>query len=208
MKTIVEKALAELTRWENEKPRRDKDEKLFYCPVCTYKSTKTYYMLKKEGRPKCPVCGVEMADFDETKFRELRRRLAEEARKILPHVVEALMEVAKEHGVVGDGPEVEVAGAVAVVRPDHTPNEFRYDASKRRLEAFYYYYDMAGHERSLKELAAAARRLNLGLHVAIYPGHAKMPIPFPYTYNAFNGFVIEMNSDELRGYMMATSYWL
>jgi len=205
---IAEKALAGLARWEEEKPRKDRDEKLFYCPVCSYTATVTYYMLKKYGKPKCPACDVETAEFDEVKFRELRRRLAEEARKILPRAVEALMEVAKVHGVVGGEPEVRVESHAVVVRPDHTLNEFRYEASLRRIEAFYYYYDTERHEKSLKELAAAARRLGLGLHVVICPGHARMPIPFPYSYDVFNGFVINMNSDELRGYMMATSYWL
>ena len=205
---IAEKALAELARWEEEKPRKDRDEKLFYCPVCSYTATVTYYMLKKYGKPKCPACDVEMAEFDEVKFRELRRRLAEEGRKILPRAVEALMEVAKVHGVVGGEPEVKVEGPVVAVRPDHTPNEFRYNASKRRLEAFYYYYDMVEHERSLKALAAAARRLGLGLYAAIYPDHAKMPMPLPYSYDAFKGLVIEMDANELCEYMMATSYWL
>ncbi len=29
---IVEKALAELARWEEEKLHKERDEKLFYCP--------------------------------------------------------------------------------------------------------------------------------------------------------------------------------
>jgi predicted RNA-binding Zn-ribbon protein involved in translation (DUF1610 family) len=132
---IVEKALAELARGEEEKLHKERDEKLFYCPVCSYAVAETYYKLKKYGRPRCPTCGVEMIDFDESKFRELRRRLAEEARKILPDAVKALTEVAKAHGAVGE-PEVKAEGPVIAVKPDRTPNEFRYDASKRRLEAF------------------------------------------------------------------------
>jgi len=208
---IVEKALEELARWEEERPRKDRDEKLFYCPICSYALTTTYYRLKKYGRPRCPTCDVEMIDFDESKFRELRRRLAEEARKILHRAVEALLDVVAVYGTVGE-PEVKVESQygwiTVVVRPDHTPSEFRYNASLRRMEAFYYYYDMEGHEKSLKELAVAARRLGLGLHVVIYPGHARMRIPFPYSYDAFNGFIVDMNSDELWGYMMASSYWL
>jgi hypothetical protein len=202
---IAEKALAELARWEEEKPEKDRDEKLFYCPVCSYAVAETYYRLKKYGRPKCPTCDVEMIDFDESKFRELRRRLAEEARKILPDVVKALIEVAKAHGVVGE-PEVRAEGPVVAVRPDRTPNEFRYNASLKRLEAFYYYFDMVGHERSLRMLAEAAWRLNLGMRAAICKDHAKLPIPFPY-YHMFSEFIIDLNKDKLWGYMMA-SHWL
>jgi hypothetical protein len=202
---IVEKALEELARWEEERPRKDRDEKLLYCPVCSYAVAETYYRLKKYGRPKCPTCDVEMIDFDESKFRELRRRLAEEARKILPDVVKALIEVAKAHGVVGE-PEVRAEGPVVAVRPDRTPNEFRYNASLKRLEAFYYYYDTVEHERSLRMLAEAAWRLNLGMRVAICKDHAKLHIPFPY-YHMFGELIIDLNKDELWGYMMA-SHWL
>jgi hypothetical protein len=205
---IVEKALAELAGWEEEKPRKERDEKLFYCPMCSYTLAMTYYRLKKYGKPKCPTCGVEMIDFDESKFRELRRRLAEEARKILPDATKALLDVAAIHGSIrgsGGEPEVVVEGAMVIVRPDHTPNEFRYNASKRRLEAFYYYYDTERHEKSLKELATAAWRLGLGIHVTICPDHAKMPIPFPHHRDAISGITIDLNRDELWGYMTAMS---
>jgi hypothetical protein len=194
-----------LKKWGEEEPIKLKGDKLFYCPICSHTTTESYYMVKKYGRPKCLACGVEMVDFDKRRFRELRQRLADEALPIVPRVVEALLEVAEAHGFT-DPLIVEIHDQVLYVDPDITPNEFRYDASTKRLEAYYYYYDAPNHVESLKALIKAAWRLGLGVLVRMEPHHMKMPLPY---YNLpisrpdrgiFYGYEIKMTSEELRGF--------
>jgi len=185
-----------LKKWREEEPRKDKGEKLFYCPICSHTMTETYYIFKKYGRPKCPMCNIEMADFDRNRFRELRQKLADEALPIVPRVVEALLEVVAVHGFT-DPLLVRIDGGELRIKPDLTPNEFRYNASAKRLEAFYYYYDAPQHVESLKALIKAALRLGLGILVRIYPDHKKMPLPYdnlPISYDVFNGYEIKINA--------------
>jgi hypothetical protein len=194
-----------LKKWKEEEPIKLKGDKLFYCPTCGYTATESYYMVKKYGRPKCWACGgIEMLDFDKRRFRELRQRLADEALPIVPRVVEALLEVAEAHGF-SDPLIVEIHDQVLYVDPDITPNEFRYDASTKRLEAYYYYYDAPNHVESLKVLIKAAWQLGLGVLVRMEPHHMKMPLPY---YNLpisrprgiFYGYEIKMTAEELRGF--------
>jgi hypothetical protein len=193
-----------LRKWKEEVPRKDKGEKLFYCPSCSLTMTETYYRLKRYGKPKCLTCGgIEMVEFDAQRWRELRQKLVDEALQIVPQVVEALLKVAEVHGIL-DGTEAVVEyGHVLRINPDHTPNNFRYDASTRRLEAYYYYYDLQQHAESFKELMKAAYRLGLGILVRIYPNHMRMPLPhigLPSRYDIFNGHEIKMTAEELRGF--------
>ncbi len=192
-----------LKKWREEKPRKDKGEKLFYCPSCSKALSLTYYRLKKFGRPKCLACDVEMEEYDDRQFAKLRQRLADEALTVVPRVVEALLEVAEVHGILDGAEAVVEYGHVLSVRPDRTPNEFRFDASTRRLEAFYYYYDTPKHVESLKALIKAAWRLGLGILVRIEPRHKKMPLPYnnlPSYYDIFNGHEIKMTAEELWGF--------
>jgi len=200
---ITEVFSESLKKWREEEPRRaNKDEKLFYCPICSHIATETYYMVKKRGRPKCLTCGVEMADFDEKRFKELRQRMADETLPIVPRVVETLMEVVSIHGFT-DPLVVEIDKGELRFKPDLTPNVFRYNASTRRLEAFYYYYDTQKHFESLKALIKAAWKLGLGVLVRIYPDHMRMPLPYrnlPASYDIFNGHEIKMTAEELWGF--------
>ncbi len=193
-----------LRKWQEEKPRKDKGEKLFYCQTCSRTATETYYRLKKYGRPKCLACdGVEMEEFDGQQFAKLRKRLADEALKILPQVVESLLNIAAIHGIIDGAEAVVEYGHVLSVRPDRTPNELRYDASTRRLEAFFYYYYLPQHAESLRALIKTAWRLGLGILVHIYPGHMRMPLPYsrlPTSRDIFNGIEIRMSAEELWGF--------
>jgi len=58
-------------------------------------ASKTYYMLKKYGKPRCTRCGVEMEEYDARQFKKLRQKLADEAIKISPQVAESLLEVGR-----------------------------------------------------------------------------------------------------------------
>jgi hypothetical protein len=112
------------------------------------------------------------------------------------------LKVAEIHGIL-DGAEAVIDREMLHIRPDYTPNEFRYDPSARRLEAFYYYYDLPQHVESLKELIKAAWRLGLGILVHIYPGHMRMLLPYdflPVRRDVFNGFEIKMSAEELWGF--------
>jgi len=192
-----------LQKWRDEEPRRDKGEKLFYCPVCSETRSLTNYRLKKYGRPKCFKCdGIEMKEYDAQRFRELRQRLADEALSIAPRVVEALLEVVTAHGFT-DPLLVAIDGGELRLKPDLTPNEFRCNASTRRLEAFYYYYDTPQHTESLKVLIKKAWELGIGILVHIEPSHMRMPLPYnnlPASRDIFNGVEIKMTAEELWGF--------
>jgi len=143
------------------------------------------------------------AELDRNRFRELRQRLTDEALSIAPHVVEALLKVVETHGFT-DPLVVEIDKGELRFKPDLTPNDFRYNASTKRLEAFYYYYDTPQHVESLKALIKAAWRLGLGILVRIEPHHKKMPIPYdnlPAYYDVFNGHEIKMTAEELWGFV-------
>jgi hypothetical protein len=199
---ITEVFSESLKKWREEEPRRDKDEKLFYCPVCS-ETKPSNYRLKKYGRPRCLRCDAEMAEFDRNHFRELRQRLTDEALSIAPHVVEALLKVVETHGFT-DPLVVEIDKGELRFKPDLTPNVFRYNASTKRLEAFYYYYDTPQHVESLKALIKAAWKLGLGILVRIEPHHKKMPLPYdnlPAHYDIFNGHEIKMTAEELWGFV-------
>jgi transposase-like protein len=196
-----------LKRWWDEEPRRDKGDKLFYCPVCSRTASTTYYSLKRYGKPKCLTCDkTEMEEYDGQHFRKLRQRLVDEALPKVPQIVEALLEVVSIHGIL-DGAEAVVEYYLLSIRPDYTPNEFRYDPFTKRLEAFFYYYDSSQHLDALKTLIKKAWKLGLGILVHIYPGHREMPLPYhhlPIGYDIVNGYKIKMTAEELqefaRGY--------
>jgi transposase-like protein len=192
-----------LQKWRDEEPQRDKGEKLFYCPVCSETRSLTNYRLKKYGRPKCFKCdGIEMKEYDAQRFRELRQRLADETLPKVPQVVETLLGVVSVHGFT-DPLVVRIDGSELYIKPDLTPNNFRYNASTKRLEAFYYYYDAPQHMESLKALIKAAWRLGLGILVYIEPSHKRMPLPYdnlPANYDIFNGHEIKMSAEELWGF--------
>jgi len=191
-----------LRKWREEEPRKERGEKLFHCPVCSSTASETYYTLKKYGKPRCTKCGVEMEEYDGQQFKKLRQKLADETIKISPQVVKSLLEVAAIHGII-DGAEAVVDRELLYIKPDYTPNEFRYDASTKRLEAYYYYYDLPQHVESLKALIKAAWRLGLGVLVHIEPSHMKMPLPYddlPISRDLFNGIEIKMTAEELWGF--------
>ena len=200
----ITQAFSEMLKmWREEEPRKDRGEKLFYCHVCSYVSAKTYYHLKRYGKPKCPTCGVEMAEFDAQRWKELRQRLADEALQATPRAVEALLKAAEVHGFLDGAEAVVEYGHVLRIVPDHTPNELRYDASTRRLEAFYYYYDLPQHVESLKALIKAAWQLGLGVLLRIYPNHKTMPLPYdnlPIGRDMYGHIEIKMTAEELRGF--------
>jgi hypothetical protein len=191
-----------LKNWQKEEPRKDKGEKLFYCSVCSKTASLTYYRLKKYGKPRCLTCETEMEEYDSQQFRKLRQRLADEALLKVPQVVEALLGVVSVHGFT-DPLVVRIDGSELYIKPDLTPNNFRYNASTKRLEAFYYYYDTSQHMESLKTLIKAAWRLGLGILVYIDPNHKRMPLPYdnlPANYDIFNGHEIKMSAEELWGF--------
>jgi hypothetical protein len=181
-------------------------DKLFYCPTCSRTAAETYYMVKKYGRPKCWACdGIEMVDFDKKRFRELRQRLADEALPIVPRVAEALLEVVKTHGFT-DPLIIEIYDQMLYIFPDITPNEFRYDASTKRFEAYYHYYDTPQHVESFKALIKAAWKLGLGILVHINTNNMLKPLPYdnlpavrPTKY--FGGIEIKMAAEELRDFV-------
>jgi hypothetical protein len=194
-----------LKKWREEEPRKERGEKLFYCPTCSRTAAETYYMVKKYGRPKCRTCGgIEMADFDKNRFRELRQRLADEALPIVPRVVEALLEVVKVHGFT-DPLIIEIHDQMLYISPDITPNEFRYDASTKRLEAYYHYYDTPQHVESLKALIKAAWKLGLGILVRINTNNMLKPLPYdnlPAVRPKYFGDIeIRMAAEELRDFV-------
>jgi hypothetical protein len=200
---IVKVFSESLKKWREEEPQKEKGEKLFYCPVCTRTASVTYYRLKKYGKPKCLTCETEMEEYDRQQFRKLRQKLADEALPKVPQVVEALLEVVTIHGFT-DPLLVEINGSELRIKPDLTPNDFRYDAAAKRLEAFYYYYDTQKHVESLKALIKAAWKLGLGILVRIEPRHKKMPLPYdnlPAHYDIFNGHEIKMSAEELWGFV-------
>lgn len=192
-----------LRKWKEETPRKERDEKLFYCPSCSYAMVETYYRLKRYGKPKCLTCEAEMVEFDAQRWRELRQRLADEALQIAPHAVETLLKVAEVYGILDGAEAVVEYGYMLRIKPDYSPTNFRYNASTRRLEAYYYYYDLPQHVESFKELMRAAYKLGLGILVHICRDHMRMPLPYvglrPHL-DIFNGHEIKMTSEELRGF--------
>ncbi len=193
-----------LKRWREEEPFRLEGEMLFYCPACSFTIAESHSMVKRYGRPRCLACGVEMVDFDEGQFKELRQRLADEALSIASRAVEALLEVVEAHG--GDILFVEVYDQMLYMRPDYALNEFRYDAGAKRFEAYYHYYSTPGHVMSLKTLIEKAWELNFGILVQIHPGYMTMPLPYGYLpavqpkHGFFNGVEIKMTAEELRDF--------
>jgi hypothetical protein len=193
-----------LKKWKEEVPRKERDEKLFYCPSCSSAMTETYYRLKRYGKPRCLTCGgIEMVEFDAQRWKELRQKLADDALKIAPQVVEALLKVAEVYGILDGADAVVEYGHILRISPDYTPTNFRYDASTRRLEAYFYYFDLPQHVESFKELVRQAYRLGLGILVHICRDHMRLPLPYdlPVTRDIFNGHEIKMTAEELRGFV-------
>lgn len=195
-----------LKKWRGEEPFCLEGDVLFYCPVCSYTATESKHIVERYGRPRCWACGgVEMVEFDEKQFKELRQRLADEALSIVPRVVEALLEVAEAHGSA-DLLFVEIYDYMLTVYV--AQNSFRYDASTRRLEAYFHRYDSPRHVEALKALVKKAAELGLGVLVQINTAFMKMPLPdgLPAAQPGrgfFYGVEIRMSAEEVRSFFAA-----
>ncbi len=207
---IIQVFSESLKKWREEEPFKLEGDELFYCPACSYVATESRRIVERYGHPRCWACGgIKMVEFDERRFKELRQKLADETFRILPRVVEALLEVAEAHEF-GDLLFVEIYDQMLCVYPG-VMNAFRYDAGARRFEAYFHRYDAPRHFEALKTLIKKALELNLGVLIQINPTYMKMSLPYGLPAvrpkdSIFSGVEIRMTSEELRDYFKAVGH--
>jgi len=166
---IAEKVLAELARWEEERPKRERGRMLFYCPVCTSAYSVSYSTYKRRGAPHCLRCGVEMVRYDEDAFARRRRELAKNAKKIMT-LVDIFAKAAEIYGrtllrwSLHDG-------YITFRLDELDPTEFEYDFAHDVVRARFYYFDVPRYREAADYLMAEVRRLGLRLELQIYPPH-------------------------------------
>jgi transposase-like protein len=158
-----------LTKWEEERPRKEKGRVLLYCPICTNTASVSYSTAKKSP-PKCPRCGVDMVRYDEDAFAKRRRELAEKAKRVLPSLVDVFTKAAEiykrsiETWYIGDG-------YIEFRMDGYDPTEFVYDFAHDLVLARLYFFDLPHYREAADYLMAEVKRLGLRVELEIYPPH-------------------------------------
>jgi hypothetical protein len=175
-----DRILKAVDAWEGEEVRKSRGWALFFCPVCTRTEEVTYARLKK-GVPKCPVHLVDMVRYEEGRFCQRRRELADLLRRRMDDVLELFERAAEAYIPIPGLRELRWRlenGGELVVKPGTEPTEFRYVPVTDSIETFFYYYS----PQADKILEEGARRLGIKYRAEAMPNHVdRQPLGFMFS---------------------------
>jgi hypothetical protein len=170
-KQIVEEVLKELARWAKERPQKEKNRVLFYCPSCTRAYSASRSTARRRGPPECLRCRVMMVRYDEVEFSKRRRELAEKAKHILPKLIEIFVKAATIY-TKWPSPSWRLEDGCFTFKPSNDPTEFVYDFAHDAVYLLFFYFDLPQYREVADYLATEIKRMGLRVLLDIYPPHA------------------------------------
>jgi hypothetical protein len=161
-----------LNKWAEEKPQKEKNRVLFYCPSCTHTYSASRSTVRRwSGPPSCSRCRVSMVKYDEVEFSKRRRKLVEKAKRVLPRLFEVFLKAATIY-TKWPSPKWRLGDGYVVFKPSDDPTEFVYDFVHDAVHLLFFYFDLPQYREAADYLITEIKRMGLRVLLEIYPPHA------------------------------------
>jgi hypothetical protein len=166
----VRSILAELAErsYRMQLDLEDMDGVVYFCPICTHVKITTYLAVKKNGIPKCPLHGVDMAKYDWQSYAKRRHELMNRLELRLRDVLAVFEEAAVAYAAK---PPLEWRlriPPVVELKPNDDPTVFRYIPWDDAVDAVFYYMEVPRQKRAFEVLMNGTLKLGLAFHALIH----------------------------------------